>query len=321
MPVREEKSDGRGESLVRIKADASYYGLTLGTDHEGNVVWSSVSKWVSGGSKDRWEMRAPDLVDPRRMGAAWRVIGQPFLVVNNRRSLGFFLKMGGNALVEQSTAQRWLQNVLQPVECGPSVMSEPPRPLTTVPPMALNRAPTKKMRMDILRRDDFRCRICGRRATDHVDVELHVHHILPYGIGGLTEPDNLITLCHSCHYGLDPHFEVRLLWMVREKTFPYEIDINQIRGYEESVRLYRRLAVPEPVGMASSENLYQILIDQASRYSLLEECDPESATNLWLHAQANMLSKYVKPNGCELALLASSGDRAVKAENRQAQEL
>jgi hypothetical protein len=30
--------------------------------------------------------------------------------------------------------------------------------------------------MDVLRRDDFRCQICGRRAADYVDIELHVHH-------------------------------------------------------------------------------------------------------------------------------------------------
>lgn len=243
MAVREETSDGLGESLICIKADARYYALTLSADREGNVIWSSMSKWVGWGSRARREMRAPDLVNPRKMGTAWNVVRQPFLVVDDLRSLGLFLKMGGNALVEQSAAQRWLQDTLQPVECAPCLMSEPPRPLANLPAASLNRAPTKKMRMDVLRRDDFRCQICGRRAADHVDIELHVHHILPYGMGGLTEPYNLITLCHTCHCGLDPHFEVRLLGMVRGRTSPYEIDIGQIRGYEESVRFYRRLSV------------------------------------------------------------------------------
>ena len=154
----------------------TYYALTLTADRDGNVSWSTVSEWVSWGSREMWEMRAPGLVDPGKMGAAWSVVRQRFLVVNDLRSLGFFLKAGGNALVEQSAAQRWLRDVLQPVECGPCLMPGQPRPLASIPVASLNRAPTKKMRMDVLRRDDFRCQICGRRAADYVDIELHVHH-------------------------------------------------------------------------------------------------------------------------------------------------
>lgn len=155
--------------------------------------------------------------------------------------------------------------------------------------------------MDVLRRDDFRCQICGCRAADYVDIELYAHHILPYGMGGLTEPDNLITLWHTCHCGLDPHFEVRLLGMVRGRTSPYEIDIDQIRGYEESVRFYRQRSVPEPDGILSPENLNYDLIVQipVPLNSWPEEYDEERAINLWLHAQANLVRKYVRPHGCE----------------------
>lgn len=148
--------------------------------------------------------------------------------------------------------------------------------------------------MDVLRRDDFRCQICGRRAADHVDIELHVHHILPYGMGGLTEPYNLITLCHTCHCGLDPHFEVRLLGMVRGRTSPYEIDIDQIRGHEESVRFYRRLSVPEPDEIPSSGNSNHDLIAQVPVLldSLPGQYDEKRAINLWLQAQANLMRKY-----------------------------
>jgi hypothetical protein len=32
-----------------------------------------------------------------------------------------------------------------------------------------------------------------------------VHHIRMWAHGGLTEDENLITLCHTCHDGLSPH--------------------------------------------------------------------------------------------------------------------
>jgi hypothetical protein len=68
--------------------------------------------------------------------------------------------------------------------------------------------------MAVLKRDDFRCQICGRRANDYVDVELNVHHVRPWGQGGLTKENNLVTLCRTCHKGLDPHFDPKLYELV-----------------------------------------------------------------------------------------------------------
>ena len=193
-----------------LAADApgtGYYALTLTADKTGNVIWSSVSEWVGLGSKARWELRAPGLIDPYRVQLAWRTAGQGSTVVHDRVSLAQFLCSGGNALVAQSVAREWLPNVLEPVECASVDPFMPPRPVAEIPRASLAHAPGRKLRMQVLRRDDFRCRICGRRAADYIDIELHVHHISPHGMGGLTEITNLITLCQTCHTGLDPHYE------------------------------------------------------------------------------------------------------------------
>ena len=58
---------------------------------------------------------------------------------------------------------------------------------------------TPKLRYDILRRDGFRCTICGRGQED--GVKLHVDHIKPVSKGGRTTPDNLRTLCQDCNLG------------------------------------------------------------------------------------------------------------------------
>jgi len=55
------------------------------------------------------------------------------------------------------------------------------------------------LRYDILRRDGFRCQICGATAKD--GYKLHVDHIVPVSKGGLTEPSNLRTLCERCNMG------------------------------------------------------------------------------------------------------------------------
>lgn len=58
---------------------------------------------------------------------------------------------------------------------------------------------TDKLRYSILKRDGFKCKICGRTAND--GVKLHVDHIIPVSKGGETTPDNLQTLCETCNWG------------------------------------------------------------------------------------------------------------------------
>lgn len=58
---------------------------------------------------------------------------------------------------------------------------------------------TPSMRYDILKRDGFRCVICGASAENGISLE--VDHIVPIARGGKTEPNNLRTLCHNCNAG------------------------------------------------------------------------------------------------------------------------
>lgn len=51
----------------------------------------------------------------------------------------------------------------------------------------------KNTRDYILQRDEHKCQICGR------ETKLHIHHMTKRIDGGNHEPDNLITLCESCH--------------------------------------------------------------------------------------------------------------------------
>lgn len=64
---------------------------------------------------------------------------------------------------------------------------------------------TPTIRYEIMRRDSFRCVICGRGAEDN--VKLHIDHILPLAKGGKTEIDNLRTLCAECNHGKGARIE------------------------------------------------------------------------------------------------------------------
>lgn len=57
---------------------------------------------------------------------------------------------------------------------------------------------TKRLRFEILRRDNNACRYCGATAPD---VELVVDHVLPVALGGQTVAENLAAACKDCNSG------------------------------------------------------------------------------------------------------------------------
>lgn len=56
-----------------------------------------------------------------------------------------------------------------------------------------------KIRLEVLARDKNTCQICYKQA----DSRLHIHHILKRIEGGGDYPDNLLTVCGSCHKKVD----------------------------------------------------------------------------------------------------------------------
>lgn len=54
------------------------------------------------------------------------------------------------------------------------------------------------VRYRIMRRDGFRCRYCGRSASE---TRLHIDHAQPVSAGGSDDPLNLITACEGCNLG------------------------------------------------------------------------------------------------------------------------
>lgn len=63
------------------------------------------------------------------------------------------------------------------------------------------------LRYDVMKRDGFRCVLCGRDASD--GVKLHVDHIIPVSKGGLSTMENLRTLCEDCNRGKRDKYDER----------------------------------------------------------------------------------------------------------------
>jgi hypothetical protein len=59
-------------------------------------------------------------------------------------------------------------------------------------------AVSKRLRYEILRRDNHACRYCGATAPG---VKLNVDHVIPQALGGSDKPTNLVTSCADCNAG------------------------------------------------------------------------------------------------------------------------
>src|SRR5579859_1187058 len=182
---------------------AEYYALSLTADDDGKIVYDIFSGFAGWADERRLhELRGARLVNPN----IYRVIGEPFVAVHDLSELSMFFTIGGHGLIERGLAELELADFLEPEPVVPDGWIGF-KSASLADPGAFTYAPSPKLRMQVLKRDRYRCRICGRGPEHSTDIQLRVHHVRPFGLGGLTEERNLVTLCHTCHDGLDPHWD------------------------------------------------------------------------------------------------------------------
>ncbi len=76
-----------------------------------------------------------------------------------------------------------------------------PQPATDYIRHKTHRDVRAQLRYQVLRRDHFKCRSCGRSPASDPSVQLQVDHIKPWSAGGETVLENLQTLCDKCNVG------------------------------------------------------------------------------------------------------------------------
>ena len=64
-----------------------------------------------------------------------------------------------------------------------------------------NRYISPSLRFDVFKRDRSTCKICGKSVENDPMCRLEIDHIYPISKGGLTNIDNLQTLCAECNLG------------------------------------------------------------------------------------------------------------------------
>jgi hypothetical protein len=229
----------RIEALLNATPDPErdYYALSIFLGDKCLPEYACFSGWVGYTDETpKREIREASIVHADRILVAWRRMDEPGMVVNTGDEFALYFSFGGHAVVERELAEfaipEWLAPIVT-VHEGQWGFASP----HVLPSTAMQRAPSPKLRMKIIKRDEYKCRVCGRSPKNHVDIELHVHHIRPWAAGGVTEDKNLITLCHTCHNGLDPHFEYSLF-----KLIAPDPDSDRSTAYQKRLAAYQEAA-------------------------------------------------------------------------------
>jgi hypothetical protein len=112
-----------------------------------------------------------------------------------------------------------------------------------------------RTRFEVLKRDSFTCRYCGRKTPE---VVLQVDHVIPSSQGGSNDMENLVTACWECNSGksdkplseLAPVTDVEeqaILMLERERQLREYNFIKKIRREREEGEIEELMAYWEDI--------------------------------------------------------------------------
>lgn len=214
-----------------------YYFFGFFADSEGRPTHGYQTEWIGySEGPPRREIRQASLVLPRETMQALASAGTPGLLVNRADDLPILWVFGGYGVVERRAAESLYPGFHKPKEMARDSSELGFQSVSSLDKAALLHAPSKRLRVQVLKRDQARCVLCGRSPADNVDVQLQLHHVIPWGKGGLTEARNLLTLCHTCHGGLDPHHDEFLRRFVEKGEATGHTYAEELFGYRQALR-------------------------------------------------------------------------------------
>jgi 5-methylcytosine-specific restriction endonuclease McrA len=214
--------------------NSEYYCISITCDSDRSIIVDTISEFdIYTKTKPHREIRVPRLVKPLGMKEVLEGIYGDISIVNNIIDLYEYLKMGGYAIIN---TKMW---ELLPYSKASSESFTLRIGFESVLPTD-RRRPSKKQRHEILSRDEYNCQKCGANPKDNKHVMLELHHIIPWGRGGRTTRDNMITLCRLCHTNLKPHYDRSLFDKLKEDDNYSSASIHR-KEYEIGKLLYQEL--------------------------------------------------------------------------------
>ena len=183
------------------KPSGSDYYLVSVKPSSDNITYASFFSVWNSSKTDKHEERRIDTVQPEIVIRCFASDDQKVAIIDDVPSLYDLVNIGGHGLIEKNVMTNNWSEVLVP-KLTVATHGQGMIAYDSLPPKQKERVARNAYRMEIFARDFCQCRICGSSPDDSPHVTLEVHHIKPWEEGGMTEPDNLITLCHACHSGI-----------------------------------------------------------------------------------------------------------------------
>ena len=173
------------------------YSATNISRRFGNWTTAKLAAGLLASPPEKHDQSTQELLE--NFETVWRTLrrqprGRDLVAPHSKFSLRTYLKHFGtfrNALAFFIQHQRQNNKTIAPAD---------PQPI----PIIRRKTPREvrpQLRYQILRRDNFRCRLCGRSPAIDPAVQLHIDHIHPWSRGGETIKENLQTLCDTCNAG------------------------------------------------------------------------------------------------------------------------
>lgn len=135
---------------------------------------------------------------------------------------------------------------------------------------------SRRLRFEILRRDNHTCRYCGGAAPD---VKLTVDHVTPIALGGKDQPENLVTACQPCNAGKSSASpDQAMVADVEQRVVLWERAI-QLANERRRSRAFQLDALLDDFGNAWNAWTYG---PEGSRSSVPRSADWRSVLRVWL---------------------------------------
>lgn len=226
-------------SLYRNQAEQQgYYLISLRPITNNEYYISAFTMWV--GNQGKFEVRQVSPVKHDISSMHLSKLNTQVCTVNAQDELAALLKVGGHSLIRKEIIETNWKELIMPKIVVDTYDAGYLDYYSVIEPKHRGRLARNEYRMEILKRDQYRCRICGCSADDSVHIRLEVHHIKPWEEGGISTPQNLITLCATCHSGISV-VDRDILYKKVGVSFPLENHkfynvqndwkIEQIRSY------------------------------------------------------------------------------------------
>jgi hypothetical protein len=124
-----------------------------------------------------------------------------------------------------------------------------------------------RLRKKILKRDDYKCHICGSEQN------LEVHHMQALVYGGKSNEENLVTLCDECH-----------------RYAPEDsIDSNQRYLKERNKQVYQDMMKMPEVNSMVTVAFVEFLKERVNDYVSLGFIDQQQANFIMIYETSKVL--------------------------------